>query len=90
MDAKGRAYQNTPRFNKAISDFESSHGGAAKGLTFSRLQEPGQKISSSARIYIMEAVSPSHGRKLYRVRITFRDSAHTVASNAEILERVAN
>ena len=85
LDTKGRAVQNTPLFSKAMLDYETAHGGNCTNITFDRLQEPGQKISRYVRLYMMEGVSPTFGRKLYCTRITFDDSANTVAKRAEIL-----
>ena len=85
MDAKGRAVQNAPNYSKAIQDFEISQGGKCADVVFDSLQEPGQRISRYVRLYMMEGKSPTCGNKLYCVRLTFDDSANTVAKRIEIL-----
>jgi len=85
MDANGRAYQNAGRFSQAIREFESTHGGDCMDLVFDSLQEPGLKLSGHVRLYMMEAKSASCGSKLFCARLTFTDSANTVAKRAEIL-----
>jgi len=85
LDAKGRAFQNAPSYSKAIQDFEVSQGGKCADVVFDSLQEPGQRISRYVRLYMMEGKSPTCGGKLYCVRLTFDDSANTVAKRIEIL-----
>jgi hypothetical protein len=85
MDAKGRAVQNAPVFSKALQDYEVTHGENCTNAVFDRLQEPGQKISRYARLYVMEGVSPTCGRRIYHTLITFEDSANTVVQRVEIL-----
>lgn len=85
MDAKGRAYQNAGRFSQAIRDFETARGGDCTDLKFVGLQEPGLKLSRYVRLYMMEASSPSCGSNLFCAKVTFTDSANTVAKRAEIL-----
>jgi len=85
LDAKGRAVQNAQSYSKAIQNFEVSQGGKCADVVFDSLQEPGQRISRYVRLYMMEGKSPTCGNKLYCVRLTFDDSANTVAKRIEIL-----
>lgn len=85
LDAKGRAVQNAPNYSKAIQDFETANGGKCIDIVFENLQEPGQRISRYVRLYMMEGKSPTCGGKLYCVRLTFDDSANTVAKRIEVI-----
>lgn len=85
MDAKGRAVQNASSFSQAMIDFEMAHGGNCTNVVFDRLQEPGFKTSRYARLYTMVGVSPTCGSQIYCTRITFGDSANTIAKSVEIL-----
>ncbi|MBX3705379.1 MAG: hypothetical protein KF911_02010 [Pseudomonadales bacterium] len=89
MDANARAFQNAPGFSKALRDYEALQGGTCADIRFDRLQEPGQKIGRHVRLYTMEGVSPTCGRRLYQTRISFDDAPHTVAKRVEVLERVS-
>ncbi|HVU16318.1 MAG TPA: hypothetical protein VHD32_05315 [Candidatus Didemnitutus sp.] len=88
MDARGRAHQNEPRYSKALQEYEAGHGGACNDLKFVRLQEPGQVVSQYVSLYTMEGFSEKCGRRSYHTRITFRDTAHTVATRVEVLDQV--
>jgi hypothetical protein len=85
IDAKGRAFQNAANFSKAIQDFETTHGGNCTNTIFDHLQEPGFKISRHARLYTMTGNSPTCGSRVYCARITFDDSANTLAKQVEII-----
>lgn len=85
MDAQGRAFQNAPKFSKAMQDFEAAHGGNCTDVVFDNLQEPGQRISPFVRLYMMEGKSPTCGSKLYCARLIFDDSANTVVKKMQIL-----
>ena len=85
LDAKGRAVQNAANFSEALQDYEATHGGSCTNVVFDRLQEPGEKVSRYVRLYTMEGVSPTCGRRIYHTLITFDDSANTVARRIEVL-----
>ena len=85
LDAKGRAFQNTPYFSQAIIDFEMGHGGSCTNAVFDHLQEPGLKTNRYTRFYTITGKSPTCGNRLYCARITFDDSANTVVKQVEII-----
>jgi hypothetical protein len=85
MDATGRAVQNATVYSKVLQNYEAAHGGSCTNMAFDRLQEPGQKVTRYVRLYTMEGISPTCGRRIYYARITFEDSANTVARRVEIL-----
>lgn len=85
LDAKGRAVQNEPLFSKTIQDFEATHSGNCTNITFTQLEEPGQRINRYVRLYMMEGNSPTCGKRSYCTKITFDDAANTVAKKAKVL-----
>jgi len=89
LDATGRAVQNAPFYSKVMQDFEATHGGSCTNVVFDRLQEPGKAVSPYVSLYTIEGVSQTCGRLVYHTRITFEDSARTVAAHVEILDKVS-
>jgi hypothetical protein len=85
LDAKGRAFQNAPSFSQAMIDFEMARAGNCTNVVFDHLQEPGLKINRYTRLYTMTGKSLTCGNRLYCAKITFDDSANTVAKQVEII-----
>jgi hypothetical protein len=85
VQAESRGFWDTAIFSKALRDYETAHGGRCADVAFSRLLEPGHKISGSVHFNTIEGVSPTCDRRSYHTRITFDDAARTVAKQVEVL-----